>query len=266
MRPAPIDGQNRKAPPTAVLTSTEDLQESVRRIQSITRGDYREVYRITDTKTESRVLGTITLEPDLKIIKDQQASSINNVRSINFGVDKTSIPSAETEETEIRESPEPNQSKKRPAQPCFGDSSSSSSDSSEDIHQEHQRIIKESYQEPTIARALPTVDLHHLLQVHEYSHNIDEKIFGTPVQAGEHRLVFLYDIWSPGFRTIVKRTEFKVYESKNANPCIQRYTITDQQAAKYRVPPGFRYQISSVTIDGTGEQTLPILQVLPTEK
>jgi hypothetical protein len=97
MQAAPIEEQNRKVPPAAVPATTEDLQASILRIQSITRGDYREVYRITDTTRESRVLGTITLEPDLKIIKDQQASSINKFQSINFGVDKAAVPSEETE-------------------------------------------------------------------------------------------------------------------------------------------------------------------------
>jgi hypothetical protein len=201
-------------------------------------------------------LGTITLEPD-------------NTRSINFGVDKVSVPSEETKETETKKSPEPNQAKKRA---YYADSSSSNSSSNslehihQDIHQKHQKIIKESFQEPTVARALPTVNLSELLQVHECALLNDEKNFGKPIITEIDRLIFLYDIWSPGFKTIVKRTEFKVYESKNANPCIQRYSITNQDAIKYCVPPGSKYYIESVRVNSTGKENLPILSAYRNNK
>jgi hypothetical protein len=75
MQPVPTKGKYLKEVPT----KTEDLQASMLRIKSTTRGDYQEVYCITNMKTESRVLGTITLKADLKNIKDQQASSANNI-------------------------------------------------------------------------------------------------------------------------------------------------------------------------------------------
>jgi hypothetical protein len=128
-------------------------------------------------------LGTITLEPDLKIIKDQQASSINNVRSINFGVDKASVPSDETKETKTKKSPEPSPARNK-RDFSVDSTSSDSTNSSDNIHQKHQKIIKKSFQEPTVARAIPTDNLNHLLQVHKYSLVIDEKIFGTPIITG----------------------------------------------------------------------------------
>jgi hypothetical protein len=250
MQAAPIEGENRKTSPAAVPATTGNLQASIPEIDSTIRGNYQEVYRITDTQTESKVLGTITLAPDLKIVKDQQAISPNIAQPINLEAEKESFPH---EETETSKPSARNQANKR----SYYEESNSSDDSSisEEIHQEHQERIKRSFAEPVIARALPAVTLDGLLLVHEYSQFIEEKIFGQPIYSGEDRLVFLYDIWSPGFRKITKRTEFKLYESNNPNPCIQRYILNDLDAAKYRVPPGTKYYIRSVTISGTGESS-----------
>jgi hypothetical protein len=88
------------------------------------------------------------LELDLKIIKDQQASSINNIQSINFGVDKSAGPD---KEEETRKPPAYYQVRKRSL--TKDKETSTQEHIFEQEHQKHQRIIKESFQEPIVARA-----------------------------------------------------------------------------------------------------------------
>jgi hypothetical protein len=187
----------RKNPPTEVSTTTEDPQE---------------VYRITDTATESTVFGTITLDAKIKIVKVQDESTVGLV-------------------------PDP----------------APVSNRNTAIKAESRTINQESYQEPTLAKALTTTKLIQLARVPEQIIQIKPEVFGQNLSSGYERLVFLNHIESPGFNKVVKRTEFRVYESAKPNQCIQRYALSDKYAKQLRVPPGSKYYISNVTVVSTGD-------------
>jgi hypothetical protein len=188
----------RKNPPTEVSTTTEDPQE---------------VYRITDTATQSTVFGTITLDAKIKIVKVQQDES-----TVTLVPDQAPVSNKETT----------NKTKA-------------------------EIFNQESYQEPTLAKALTTTKLSQLARHTQIIICIEEEIFGECLSSGSERLVFLNHIESPGFNKVVKRTEFRVYESAKPNPCIQRYALSDKYARRLRVPPGSKYYISNVTVVSTGD-------------
>jgi hypothetical protein len=188
----------RKNPPTEVPSNTEDPQE---------------VYRITDTATQSTVFGTITLDAKIKIVKVQQDES-----TVTLVPDQAPVSNIDTA-----------------------------------IETESRIINRKSYQEPTLAKALTTRQLSQLTGLPENIVQIEPEHFGDCLSSGYERLVYLFRIESPGFSKVVKRTEFRVYESAQPNPCIQRYALSDKYAKRLRVPPGSKYFISHVTVVSTGD-------------